>query len=250
MPGVPLPAQGRIRPALRRISRSRRAVSPSAIADRHRRGAAGRSQQSGYLGADRLEDISKLDQYSEGDPRVLELNGALNVGNRGLVEFIEVFKNETEYLHCDDHGDAGKGHPGARPPRDGLRRYLHPRALQRGRVAEIQGRPHQRSDPRSYRRDQGAIQSAAVRGSQDLPEDHSQLGLPRPCRAAHARVRLDVRDSVAPGADLQVRPDDQAAAVQRRRGRRERTDQEDRRGGAEGRRQARRACRESRPASS
>ncbi|WP_333649518.1 hypothetical protein [Candidatus Binatus sp.] len=46
------------------------------------------------------EDISKLDQYSEGDPRVLELNGALNVGNRGIVEFIEVFKNETEYLHA------------------------------------------------------------------------------------------------------------------------------------------------------
>lgn len=45
------------------------------------------------------EDISKLDRYSEGDPRVLELNGAFNVGNRGLVEFIEVFKNETEYLH-------------------------------------------------------------------------------------------------------------------------------------------------------
>src|SRR5215470_1812326 len=46
------------------------------------------------------EDISKLDQYSEGDPRVLELNGALNVGNRGIVDFIEVFKNETEYLHA------------------------------------------------------------------------------------------------------------------------------------------------------
>ncbi|MEZ5859811.1 MAG: serine protein kinase [Geminicoccaceae bacterium] len=45
------------------------------------------------------EDISKLDRYSEGDPRVLELSGAFNVGNRGLVEFIEVFKNETEYLH-------------------------------------------------------------------------------------------------------------------------------------------------------
>ncbi len=45
------------------------------------------------------EDISKLDRYSEGDPRILELNGAFNVGNRGLVEFIEVFKNETEYLH-------------------------------------------------------------------------------------------------------------------------------------------------------
>ncbi|MGH7898563.1 MAG: serine protein kinase, partial [Candidatus Binatia bacterium] len=46
------------------------------------------------------EDISKLDLYSEGDPRVLDLNGALNVGNRGAVEFIEVFKNETEYLHA------------------------------------------------------------------------------------------------------------------------------------------------------
>jgi serine protein kinase len=46
------------------------------------------------------EDISKLDQFSEGDPRVLDLTGALNVGNRGVVEFIEVFKNETEYLHA------------------------------------------------------------------------------------------------------------------------------------------------------
>ena len=46
------------------------------------------------------EDISKLDVYSEGDPRVLDLNGALNVGNRGVAEFIEVFKNETEYLHA------------------------------------------------------------------------------------------------------------------------------------------------------
>ncbi|HYD48571.1 MAG TPA: hypothetical protein VEB21_09495, partial [Terriglobales bacterium] len=46
------------------------------------------------------EDISKLDKYSEGDPRVLDLSGALNVGNRGMVEFIEVFKNETEYLHA------------------------------------------------------------------------------------------------------------------------------------------------------
>jgi len=46
------------------------------------------------------EDISKLDLYSEGDPRVLDLSGALNKGNRGMVEFIEVFKNETEYLHA------------------------------------------------------------------------------------------------------------------------------------------------------
>ncbi len=45
------------------------------------------------------EDISKLDLYSEDDPRVLSLNGAFNVGNRGVVEFVEVFKNEIEFLH-------------------------------------------------------------------------------------------------------------------------------------------------------
>jgi serine protein kinase len=45
------------------------------------------------------EDISKLDKYSEDDPRILSLNGAFNVGNRGLVELVEVFKNEIEFLH-------------------------------------------------------------------------------------------------------------------------------------------------------
>ena len=45
------------------------------------------------------EDISKLDLYPEDDPRVLSLNGAFNVGNRGIVEFIELFKNEIEFLH-------------------------------------------------------------------------------------------------------------------------------------------------------
>ena len=45
------------------------------------------------------EDISKLDLYPEDDPRILSLNGAFNVGNRGIVEFVEVFKNEIEFLH-------------------------------------------------------------------------------------------------------------------------------------------------------
>jgi len=45
------------------------------------------------------EDISKLDLYPEDDPRVLSLNGAFNVGNRGIVELVEVFKNEIEFLH-------------------------------------------------------------------------------------------------------------------------------------------------------
>ena len=43
------------------------------------------------------EDISKLDLYPEDDPRALSLNGAFNVGNRGIVEFVEVFKNEIEF---------------------------------------------------------------------------------------------------------------------------------------------------------
>ena len=46
------------------------------------------------------EDISKLDLYPEDDPRVLSLNGAFNVGNRGIVEFVEVFKNEIELATC------------------------------------------------------------------------------------------------------------------------------------------------------
>ncbi len=45
-------------------------------------------------------DISKMDLYPEDDPRVLSLNGAFNAGNRGIVEFIEIFKNDVEYLHA------------------------------------------------------------------------------------------------------------------------------------------------------
>ena len=44
-------------------------------------------------------DISKMDLYPEDDPRIFSLNGAFDVGNRGVVEFIEVFKNDVEYLH-------------------------------------------------------------------------------------------------------------------------------------------------------
>jgi serine protein kinase len=44
-------------------------------------------------------DISKMDLYPEDDPRIFSLNGAFDVGNRGMIEFIEVFKNDVEYLH-------------------------------------------------------------------------------------------------------------------------------------------------------
>lgn len=44
-------------------------------------------------------DISKLDKFAEDDPRALSLNGAFNIGNRGIVEMVEIFKNEIEFLH-------------------------------------------------------------------------------------------------------------------------------------------------------
>ena len=78
-------------------------VVETSFSQRGRRGIASvppmdaNSQDVGVLIGS--EDISKLDKYSEDDPRVLSLNGAFNVGNRGIVELVEVFKNEIEFLH-------------------------------------------------------------------------------------------------------------------------------------------------------
>ena len=78
-------------------------VIESSFSQRARRGVASvppmdaNSQDVGVLIGS--EDISKLDLYPEDDPRVLSLNGAFNVGNRGIVEMVEVFKNEIEFLH-------------------------------------------------------------------------------------------------------------------------------------------------------
>ena len=78
-------------------------VKETTFSQRGRRGIASvppmdaNSQDVGVLIG--TEDISKLDQYSDDDPRVLSLNGAFNVGNRGIVELVEVFKNEIEFLH-------------------------------------------------------------------------------------------------------------------------------------------------------
>jgi len=78
-------------------------VVETSFSQRARRGVASvppmdaNSQDVGVLIGS--EDISKLDMYPEDDPRVLSLNGAFNVGNRGIVEMVEVFKNEIEFLH-------------------------------------------------------------------------------------------------------------------------------------------------------
>ncbi len=44
-------------------------------------------------------NISKLSELTESDPRAYQFDGALNVANRGIMEFIEVFKAETEFLN-------------------------------------------------------------------------------------------------------------------------------------------------------
>ncbi len=157
------------------------------------------------------EDISKLDQYSEGDPRVLELNGALNVGNRGLVEFIEVFKNETEYLHAMITATQEKVIPA--PGRHGMV-YVDTCIIAHSNEAEWQKFKADHTNEAILDRIvvvKVPVQSAAVGRGEDLSEDHSQLRFPCARRAAYARTRLDVRNPVAARADLEVRPDDQAA---------------------------------------
>ena len=228
LPGVPLPPEGGVRRPLRGGAGPHRVVL-EAQPRRHRRRAAGRSEQPGHLGADRQRGHLEARPLLRGrsararpERRAQRRQPRHGRVHRGLQE-----RDRVPPRH--DHGDAGEGHPGAGPPRHGLRRHLHRRALERGRVAEVQGRPHQRGDPRPHRRRQGAVQPAPVRRGEDLPEDHPPLGLPRPHRAAHARGRLDVRDPAAARADREVRPDDQAQALQRRGGRREGPDQEDRR---------------------
>lgn len=43
-------------------------------------------------------DSAKMELYSPDDPRALRLNGALNLANGGLIEFIEIFKAPDEFL--------------------------------------------------------------------------------------------------------------------------------------------------------
>ncbi len=186
------------------------------------------------------EDISKLDQYSEGDPRVLELNGALNVGNRGMVEFIEVFKNETEYLHAMITATQEKVIPA--PGRHGMV-YVDTTIVAHSNEAEWQKFKADHTNEAILDRIVVVKVPYNLRLSEevkDLSEDHPQLRFPRPRRAAYARTGVDVRDPVAAGVDLEMRPDDQAAPLQRRGSGREGPHQEDRRPGTEGRRQARR----------
>ena len=225
LPGLPLPPDGGVRRPLRGSPDPHRQLLQARPA-RHRRGAAGRPQQPGHLGADRLGGHLQARPLFRGRPagpraqrRLQRRQPRHGRVHRGVQE-----RDRIPARH--DHRDPGEVHPGAGSPRHDLRRHLHRRPLQRGRVAEVQGRPHQRGDPRPHRGGQGPLQPAAVGRGQDLPEVPGALEVRRLHRAPHPRDRLDVRHPDPPRADRQVRPDDQAPPVQRRGGGREGPHQE------------------------
>lgn len=45
-----------------------------------------------------VENISRLHELAPGDPRLVMLIGAFNASNRGILELIEIFENDREYL--------------------------------------------------------------------------------------------------------------------------------------------------------
>ena len=202
--GHPLPPAQRVRRPLRGDAGPHHVVLQARPA-RHRRGAAGRSQQPGHLGADRLRGhlqarplLRGRSAHSRAERRVQRRQPRHGGVHRGLQE-----RDRVPPHH--DHRDPGALRAGARSPRHGVRRHLHRRPFQRGGVAEVQGRPHQRGDPRPHRRGARALQPAPLGRGQDLREVPQALEVRRPHRAVHARDRLDVRDPHPARADRQVR---------------------------------------------
>ena len=142
---------------------------------RHRRGAAGRSQQPGHLGADRqrryFQARSLFRRRSAGFG--IERRAQRRQPRPGRVHRSLQKRDRIPPLH--DHRDPGKSRAGARAARLGLRRHGHRRPFQRSRMAEVQGRPYQRSDSRPHRRGARAVQPTPVRRSENLSKDHPQL---------------------------------------------------------------------------
>ena len=57
------------------------------------------------------EDLSQAGRYRPGDPRNVVLNGALPMGNRGIVQFTEGFKNPKEARRVELEATQGKRVP-------------------------------------------------------------------------------------------------------------------------------------------
>ena len=107
------------------------------------------------------------------------------------VEFIEVFKNETEYLHAMITATQEKVSPRARTARDGLRRHCHHRAPNE---AEWQFKADHTNEAILDRIVVVKVPATCgLRGGEDLPEDHPPLTSALTWRTAiDARDRADV----------------------------------------------------------
>jgi len=130
------------------------------------------------------------------------------VGNRGLVEFIEVFKNETEYLHAMITGTQEKVMPA--PGRHGMV-YVDTCIVAHSNEAEWQKFKADHTNEAILDRIVVIKVPYNLRLSEEVKiyqKIHPQLGFPRPRRASYTRVGFDVRHPVAPRTNLQVRPDD------------------------------------------
>ena len=129
-------------------------------------------------------DIRKLETYAQNDPDAYSYSGGLNRANQGMLEFVEMFKAPIKMLHPLADGDAGRQlHRHREYRRDPLHRH-HPRAFERGRMAELQGQQEQRSLHRPHLRHQGAVLPAGDRRAEDLRE--ADLGLRTRRRALRA----------------------------------------------------------------
>jgi serine protein kinase len=108
-------------------------------------------------------DIRKLETYSQDDPDAYSYSGGLCLANRGVLEFVEMFKAPIKVLHPLADGDAGRQLQGDR----GFRRHPVRRpgtgALQRSRMADVQEQPQQRGIPGPDLHRQGALTRCAFR---------------------------------------------------------------------------------------
>ena len=115
-------------------------------------------------------DIRKLESYSQNDPDAYSYSGGLCLANRGVLEFVEMFKAPIKVLHpllTATQEQQLQGHRGLR--RDPLRRP-DSGALERGRVAGLQEQSQQRGLPRPHLHRQGAVLAARLRRNPHLRE--------------------------------------------------------------------------------
>ncbi len=149
---------------------------------------AGRREQPGHLVARRQGRHPQAGPVRPARPRRLQLRGRPVSRQPGPARVRGDVQGADQ-----DAAPAAHGHPGRQLQGDrGLRGDSvpgdHPRALERGRVAELPQQQAERGLPRSHLHRQGAVLPAGVGGGADLPETPEQQ-FPRPVtlRPGHAR---------------------------------------------------------------